>query len=200
MVTPDLPVDDDTAGAAVWAAAAIDAIDAAVGPSDPDVVVVGHSIAGLCLPVIADRRRIRRMVFLSALVPVPGEAFADRLAQHPEILPFVVRVADIGEEAAFSWESVRDTFYHDCPEAIARRAFGQLRTQSVTVFVERCPIDEWPPVATTSIVMRHDRVVSPQWSREVALGLPDTDLVELNGGHSPFFADPNSLSAVLEAL
>lgn len=200
VVAPDLPVDDEAAGADAWAAAAIKAIDAKVGPSDRDVIVVGHSIAGLCLPVIAARRQVRELVFLSALVPAPGRPFAEYLADHPEVLPFVTKVSEVGEAVGFSWESVRDAFYHDCPEALARSAFKNLRRQSIAIFLERCPVADWPDVPTTSIVMKHDRVVSPGWSRRVAQGLLNARVLELDGGHSPFFANPSALSARLMGI
>ena len=52
-IAPDLPVEDDAAGAHEWAQGVVDAIDTAVGAVDTDVVVVGHSLSGLCLPSIA---------------------------------------------------------------------------------------------------------------------------------------------------
>ena len=200
VVTPDLPVEDDEAGAEAWASTAIDAINSVVGTSDPDVVVVAHSIAGLCLPVVAGRRRIRRMAFLSALVPLPGRSFVDSLAEHPDILPFVATVNEVGEAIGFSWESIRDAFYHDCPEALARKAFRTLRRQSITVFVEQCPLTQWPEVPASSIVMTRDRVVDPAWSRGMARDLHGGSLIELDGGHSPFFANPRALCDVLTDL
>jgi len=77
VVVPDLPIDDDGADASAWAKVATEAIDSCIGHDDPDVVVVAHSISGLCVPLIAEHRTVRRMVFLSALIPTPGKPFAD---------------------------------------------------------------------------------------------------------------------------
>lgn len=200
VLTPDLPMDDDSAGAADWAVVVMDSIDAAVDPDDRDVVVVAHSISGLCLPVIAERRAIRRMVFLSALLPVPGLRFADYLATQPGMLPFSEHVAAVGEDIGFAWDSVHRAFYHDCIDTVSRRAHAELRRQSITAFLEPCPLIAWPDTDATVIVMRDDRVVSPEWSRRVASTLPRADLVELDGGHSPFLADPAALGAVLLRL
>jgi len=46
-------------------------------------------------------------------------------------------------------------------------------------------------------VMNQDRVVAPHWTRSMARRLPDADLIELDGGHSPFFADPQMLADTL---
>ena len=197
VVAPDLPMDDDAADAAAWADAAVAAIDRCVGADDSDVVVVAHSISGLCLPLVAERRTIRRMVFLSALIPVPGETFADCVAENPDILPFSAQVTQVGTEIGFGWEAVHRAFYHDCPEHLARQAFEELRTQSIIAFIEPCPLRQWPAIPTTVIVMNQDRVVAPHWTRSMARRLPDADLIELDGGHSPFFADPQMLADTL---
>src|SRR5881227_3996405 len=60
---PDLPFDDPN-GASEWA----DAVIATIPPDAGSTVVVGHSLGGLCLPVIATRRAVDRLVFLGAMV------------------------------------------------------------------------------------------------------------------------------------
>lgn len=89
VVAPDLPVDDDAAGAMEWARVVVAAIDRVANDVEQeDVVVVGHSISGLCLPVVAALRPVRRMVFVAALVPVPGETFAAEFAANPRAVSF----------------------------------------------------------------------------------------------------------------
>jgi pimeloyl-ACP methyl ester carboxylesterase len=197
VVAPDLPIDDDGADASSWAKTAVVAIDSCIGPDDPDVVVVAHSISGLCLPLIAECRTVSRMVFLSALIPTPGQPFADCVAEDPDILPFSAQVAKVGTEIGFGWEALHRAFYHDCPEHLARRAFEELRAQSITPFIEPSPLRRWPATPTTVIVMNQDRVVAPHWTRSMARRLPAADLVELDGGHSPFYADPETLANTL---
>ena len=53
-VAMDLPCDDPTAGCARYAEVA----DAALPPAD-DLVLVGHSLGGLTIPVLAARRPVR---------------------------------------------------------------------------------------------------------------------------------------------
>lgn len=93
-----------------------------------------------------------------------------------------------------------ESFLSRLPRYLARQAFDELRTQSITAFIEPCPLRRWPAVPTTIIVMKDDRVVAPYWSRRMARVLPDTDLVELDGGHSPFYANPEMLGATLERI
>jgi hypothetical protein len=101
--------------------------------------------------------------------------------------------------SGLSWEAARAGFYADCDEAVARRAYERLRHTPLVVFTERCPIDTWPDVPSTSIVMRDDRAVGPDWSRRTAARV-GADLIELDGSHSPFYSRPRELADVLVAL
>ncbi len=201
VVAPDLPVDDDSAGALEWAQVAIDAIQR-IGraSSSEDVVVVAHSIAGLCAPVIATHYPVDQLVFVGGVLPVPGQSFVEHLAANPDAITFPEPQAQGTGPFGLSWEAVRAGFYHDCPESLARPAFDELRHQSFTVFTERCPIDRWPETPSTYVLMRDDRAVGESWARRNAVGRIGARLVELDGGHSPFFARPAELSAVLLRL
>lgn len=205
VVAPDLPVDDDFAGALEWARVAIGAIEGArVGAASPDivddVVVVAHSLSGLCAPVIATLRPVRRMVFVGGLLPVPGQSFADHLAANPDAISFPEPQEHGGGPFGLSWEAVREGFYHDCPEALGRKALNELRHQSFTVFIERCPIDRWPDTPSDYVLMRDDRAVGESWARRNAVDRIGARVIELDGGHSPFFARPAELSALLLRL
>jgi pimeloyl-ACP methyl ester carboxylesterase len=196
-VAPDLPVDDEDAGATAWAQTAIDAIGD--GVDRDDVVVVGHSISGLCLPVLAALRPVRRMVFVGGLLPVPGQTFADHLAVNPDAISFPVPASDGTGPFGLTWESVREGFYHDCPELQARLIFQQLRHQAFRVLLEPCPIGSWPDTPSTYVLMRDDRAVSGAWARRNAVERIEAQLIELDGGHSPFLARPIALADALIA-
>jgi len=61
-VAMDLPTDDPQAGAERYAAIVVRALDS----FDEDVVLVGHSLAGLTIPVVASLRPVRHLVYLCA--------------------------------------------------------------------------------------------------------------------------------------
>jgi pimeloyl-ACP methyl ester carboxylesterase len=199
-VAPDLPFDDESAGATEWARTVVDAIESAGGRDTDDAVVVGHSLGGMCVPVVASMRPVRRMVFLGAMVPVPGRVYAEYLAENADALAFDASVGGTPGPSGLSWEAARHGFYQDLDEATARRAFERLRPLSLTVFTETCPIDRWPDVPSTYILMTEDRAVGQDWSRRVAREGIDADLIELAGGHSPFYSRPAELADVLAKL
>ena len=65
------------------------------------------------------------------------------------------------------------------------------------MFSEACPLDRWPDIPSTYVVMTDDRSVNPAWSRRIANGRLGATLVELPGGHSPFYSCPDELVDVL---
>jgi pimeloyl-ACP methyl ester carboxylesterase len=197
-VAPDLPFEDTSAGAEVWATTVVEALEHA-GAGD-DVVVVGHSMAGMAVPVIASMRPVRRMVFLGAMVPVPGRVYGEYLIEEPDAVTFDISGGGEESPSGIPWEAARDGFYNDCTETVARHAWERLRPMAITVFTEQCPIDEWPDVPSTYIVMTDDRAVGPDWSRRVARERLHADLIELPGSHSPFLSRPADLADVLAEL
>lgn len=197
VITPDVPMDRQGAGAREWAAAVGTAIDEDVRPrSTDDTVIVGHSIAGLCVPVVASMRAVRHMVFVGALLPVPGMTFSEHLRTNPDAITFPAFDAGGTGPFGLTWDSVRDGFYHDCPSGIAREAFEQMRSQDFTVFLERCPLTSWPDVLSSYIVMADDRAVDGNWSRRNAARV-GARVLELGGGHSPFYSRPAELATLI---
>jgi Alpha/beta hydrolase family len=197
----DLPCEDRAAGATRYA----EVVDRAIGPAS-DLVVVGHSLAGLTIPLVADRRPVRRLVYLCALVPEPGRRLVDQLAANPEIYHAVLRAhpGRITDPDGTVWfrdaAAARDVFYQDCAPEDVSWAFARLRPQAAAPRRETCPLATWPPVETTYILCREDRAVSPDWSRRVAKERLGIEPIELDGSHSPFLSCPSALAALLDRV
>ncbi|MDT5282482.1 MAG: hypothetical protein QOJ20_3677, partial [Mycobacterium sp.] len=59
---------------------------------------------------------------------------------------------------------------------------------------------KFPTVKTTYVVCSDDRMLRPEWSRRTARERIDAELIELPGGHSPFYSRPAVLADVLLGL
>jgi pimeloyl-ACP methyl ester carboxylesterase len=185
-VAMDLPCDDDAAGAEAYADIVIDAL---AGVPEP-VVLVGHSLGGLTLPLVATHRPTQRMIFLCAMLPVPGKSFRDQQAAEPILFPY---------QGGF--DGLRDRFFHTCTPADADAAMTRLRRQSVTPFVETTPLADWPEVASNYVLCTADRACRPDWSRRAARERLGIDAVELAGSdHSPFLGRPAELTEIVVRL
>ena len=199
MIAPDMPMDNQACGAADWADVVLDAVG---DPPAEDLVVVGHSLAGLTLPIVAARLRPRRMVFLCANVPTPGVVFEAYVAAHPDaiIVPWERIEEDEAGRIVVPWELAREMYYADCDEALAREAYEHVVPTATTGFKERCPLDAWPDVPATYILCTEDRVLGPSWAREISRERFGQPAIELPGSHSPFLSRPAPLAGVLDEL
>jgi pimeloyl-ACP methyl ester carboxylesterase len=116
----DLPIEDVTIDASGYAREIAAAI-AELGREPP--VVVGHSMAGIALPLVPAITPVRRVVFVAALIPEPGQRMAD-IQGREEVLGDTRAVARDARGRSFwtSAEAAIEILYHDCEPAVARPA------------------------------------------------------------------------------
>src|SRR5580698_5858062 len=62
----------------------IDALTQKIGPAS-QAVLIGHSIAGLVLPILGDRLEVASEIYVAAFTPSTGQSFLDRLFLGEEI-------------------------------------------------------------------------------------------------------------------
>ena len=196
VVAPDLPSEDPAATFITYA----DAVEDALAGED-DVVLVGHSLAGQTVPLVAARRPVSRIVYLCAVVPIPGRSFNEQTTREPAtfVRGYNAGLSEDGEGRT-RWtdeELARRTFFADCDGRDARWAFERLRGQSRAPYGVPCPLGAFPDAPRTYVVCAEDRIVNPEWSRRVARGRLGAELVELPGSHSPFLSRPVALAEVL---
>jgi pimeloyl-ACP methyl ester carboxylesterase len=190
-VAMDLPIDDPTATVSTYADVVIDAL----GDAD-DVVLVGHSLGGLTIPVVAARRPVSAMVFLCPVVPsFNGSPWADA---PPMEVPGLFDELVSDDSGGVRWPNVaaaQRAFYHDCTRGDAAWAFTRLRTQnSRSLFASPYPLTEWPPGKRIGVIGVDDRAVTPEHARFTIRERLGVTPIELPGAHSPFLARPAELA------
>jgi pimeloyl-ACP methyl ester carboxylesterase len=196
VLTVDLPCEDPAAGASEYADAALDAFSGA----PEDLVLVGHSLGGLTIPVVAARRPVGRMIFLCAMVPRPGRIYDDVLRDEPDmVMSGPAGGAYVDADGATRWhpESAAASFFADCPPALAAWAAARLRGQHWKITSEVTPIRAWPEVPCQVIIGSRDLVINPTWSRRVTPVVLGVNPIELDCGHSPFLSAPSLLAEVI---
>ena len=182
-------MDDPAAGAADWANVIVEAIGDA-GDRD-DVILVGHSLAGLAVPIVAAMVPLRRMVFLCANVPVPGILDEQYLGEHPDAVIIPPLTFDAQGRLTVPWPVARELFYGDCDEALAQAAYERLVPSAALIANrEPCPLDAWPEVPSDYILCAENRIIGPSWSRRVSAERLGGPAIELPGGHCPFWSRP----------
>lgn len=199
VIAVDLPGDDPAATFETYADEAVRAL----ADEREELVLVGHSLGGMTIPLVAVRRPVRRLIYLGAFVPVPGRSFAEQLADEPDtVLPDCrAGLGERDEQGRSRWidEAVAQrVLYGDCDEHDAHAAFQRLRPQAQSPYGVRCGLDRLPSAPSTYVVCTEDRIVNPQRSRRVARDRVAAELVEIPGSHSPFLSRPAELAGVLD--
>ena len=176
-VAVDLPSEDDSAGWSEYADTVVQAVD-----DRNDVVVVGHSLGGFTAPLVCARAPVKLLVLVAAMIPSPGELFADWWTN-----------------AGYEESGDDDVFYHDVPLELAAEARRRERKEASKALREPWPLDAWPDTPTRYLLCRDDRMFPAAWARRHArerLGLePD----EMDGGHYVGLSRPRELADRLAA-
>jgi pimeloyl-ACP methyl ester carboxylesterase len=200
VVAMDLPCEDPTASFDTYA----DVVCAALDGRDDDVVLVGHSVGGNTVPLVAARRPVRHLVYLCALVPEIGRSLVDQWGDEPDMLtqpwPKWVRHDAQGRAAWVDLDLARTLLYADCDEPTAEAALNRLRPEGRYKLTVPSPLAEFPAVECTSIICSEDQMVGPAWSKRVARDRLGAKVIELPGSHSPFLSRPSALAEVLLRL
>lgn len=179
----DLPC-EDPAGLDAYADTAISAIG-----DRPDVVLVAHSLGGLTAPVVASRRPVEAIVFVTAMVALPGETGG-------------AWWGNVGHEAAFEGQELPDdadetVYLNDTPPEVVA-SFDPPRDQTGEVMEDPSPLTGWPDVPTTFLVCRDDHFFPAAWMTEVVRTRLGIEPVAIPGDHCPYWSQPAALAAAIE--
>ena len=176
-VAVDLPCEDESAGWAEYVDVVVDALG-----ERSDVVVVGHSLGGFTAPIVCERIAADMLGLVAAMIPAPGELFADWWA-------------NVGyEETGYD-----DAFYHDVSPELVEEARRRERDEASTALREPWPLAAWPATPTTYLLCRDDRMFAAAWARRHAQERLGIDADEIDGGHYVSISRPRELAERLDA-
>jgi pimeloyl-ACP methyl ester carboxylesterase len=194
---PDLPCEDLEAGVSAYADVVVDYCRDA---SD-DAVLIGHSLGGLTIPVVAERRSVSHLVFLASAVPDIGRSFVDQIQNDGAVAStFGENTYDDLGRLVFSADQAMNAFYLDCSSEVAAEAIHHLRPQSFLPVTEVTPMTKWPEVPITFVHGQGDRAISLEYEMNAARERCGASVMQIPGGHSPFLARPAALAKLLVGL
>ncbi|CUU56030.1 Lysophospholipase, alpha-beta hydrolase superfamily [Parafrankia irregularis] len=193
VVAVDLPGGDPGAALPEYAAVVEAAIGATV-EGRPDVVLVAQSLGGFTAPLVAELVPVRAIVFVNAMIPVPGEtpgAWWDSTGQ-PQAC------ATAAERGGYSPEFDLETYFlHDLSEDDAAAISADPRPEDDVVFGSACAFGGWPPVLIRVVAGADDRFFPVEFQRQVARVRLGIDADVLPGGHLLALSQPEALARYL---
>lgn len=115
----NLPGDTPEASATRYA----DLIAQSIPVGRDDAIVVAHSASGLFLPLVAEKRRVHRLVFLAAVIPQVGKSFYDQINENKGML----NPDWVGKDPMKDPQVAREFLFHDCSPEVTEWALTTLR-------------------------------------------------------------------------
>jgi pimeloyl-ACP methyl ester carboxylesterase len=176
VIAPDLPTEDESKDLTDWASTVVAAL-----PSTSDVVVVGHSFGGFVAPLVAARINASALVFVTAMLPRPGEA-----------------PGDWWQNTGYADSGFEDQFWHDVPAHLAEESQKRERDMSETSMAKPWPLEALPALPTHFVLCTEDRFLTPEFMRKVVTDRLGVEPEELAAGHCAQLSKPNELAELLE--
>lgn len=192
------PGDPDTASIAGSVASVAQQVEDA---GLQDVVLVGHSMAGIVLPGVATQlgaQRVRHLVFVACCVPPQGRSVIDTLSGPLRLM--AARAARKGEVTKPMARWLATTFFCN----------GMSAHQKDLVLRQLCPEGPGPTaepvdrsglpdeIPRTWVLPTRDRSLSPKQQRGFIENLGGVrDVVEIDTCHDIMVSEPSALAEVL---
>ena len=183
-----------------YVAATIRHIAAETGP----VVLVGHSMAGMIISQVAEYipTKIARLVYLCAYLPRNNQSVFDFPDPDSLLPPNLVLSAD-QRTATIQPAAIVPIFAADCPAAIQELVVARHRPEALAPFQGKVTLTEanFGQVLKCYIETLHDVGISTNLQRQMLLANGTVaDIAALDCGHSPHFAKPAELAALMDSI
>jgi pimeloyl-ACP methyl ester carboxylesterase len=173
-----------------------------------EVILVGHSLAGATLPLIASklRPRTRHMIFIAAPVLMPGEdAYSVLSFPQQQILRAIARAARFRQRPPSKIPAylVRTRFCNDMNADETAFVLSNVTPDSLALTLERASVTiaDVPDTPGTYVRLLRDAVLKP--SIQAALGARlgrDADVVDIDAGHDVMISRPVELAELINGV
>lgn len=170
-----------------------------------DVRLVGHSYGGMVISGVVDRlpERIKRLVYVNAFVPNPGESLNDMVPPHYVQL-FESIASSSGGAVTLPFPIWREAFINDADLDLATSAYQRLNPHPNKTFADKLPMKQ--PLAALQIgksyVNCREDTSMPQslgWHPRLSERLGLFRYVECSGSHEVWFTNPAAIAKAVVA-
>lgn len=166
-----------------------------------DLILVGHSMSGVIISKVAEEmpERVRRLVYLAAVVPKDGDALIDLLTKERQEM--LRKLEGKAKEIFGPLDVLRPNYFTDQDGAEKDFYLKQLTPQPPAAFFEKIRFKRFPniDIPKTYILGLKDKSLPPELTRGFAerLGVKP---MEIDGGHDMMVSRPEDVARVLLSL
>ncbi len=205
--TPELPGHgtDQSPVSGITLDSYVDTVSDEIAKAQGEVVLVGHSMAGVVISQVAERipERISCLLYASAYLLEDGEAIvkASEIAVDSLVGPNMVPAPD-WSTISIKAEALKEVFAADAPAEELNRLQSLARPEPAAPF--NTPIHvtsaRFGSVRRCYIRTAKDRAVTPLLQDAMLAKTPCAGVVTLDTSHTPFLAAPAEMAKTLISL
>jgi pimeloyl-ACP methyl ester carboxylesterase len=181
----DLPADDESAGLDDYAEIVVREIG-----QRTNIALVAQSLGAFTAAVVCERVSVARLIFVNAMIPVPGETAGDWWENTGATRARIAAAESTGYRPEFDLQTY---FLHDLPEEVLRTGPPHQRDETEIVFRQRCNFRRWPPIPIRVIASAGDRFFPLEFQKRVARARLKADAHIISGGHLVALSNPEGL-------
>jgi pimeloyl-ACP methyl ester carboxylesterase len=156
----------------------------------PNVILVAQSLGGFTAPLVLERAAVRRLIFVNAMIPLPGETAGAWWDNTQAVAARIAAARSGGYDTQFD---VPTYFLHDVPDSVLRDGPAP-REQADTVFGEACQFARWPQMPIRVIATADDRFFPPGFQARVARERLNRNVESVPGGHLVALSNPQGVA------
>jgi pimeloyl-ACP methyl ester carboxylesterase len=181
-------------------------VDEIVANELTDVTLVGHSLAGLTLPCVAEKvpDRLRRLIFVSCSVPGHGITLGEVLGDlGPNTREVADRLGDqlMDERGVLHPDLARAMFCNDMDEDQATSTIDRLVPECLGVLSEPADLTGLRhPIPRTYVRLTLDASIILDAQDKMIENLGSVDVLDLDAGHMAMISRPRDLAEVLNGI
>lgn len=169
---------------------------------DEPVMLVGHSLGGATISVVAERlpEQISGLVYLCALMQPSGSTPSDLHRHDPHsALIAAIEMAPDGSATTIRPDAAAELFYGDCRPHDVETAVSRLVPEPIgpAMSTIETTAARWGSVPRAYVRCSQDRAITPAEQDRMIAEVGADVVVELASSHSPFLSQPDALAAEL---
>ena len=188
-IAVELPGDDPDAGLPAYEEKVI----AKIG-SRKDVALVGMSLGGFTAALVAPKISLRTLVFLNAMIPVPGETPGAWWGNTKSTAARKQAAQEGGYGEKFELQTY---FLHDVPEEVLAGGADSARPEAEISFMDPATFQAWPDVPIHVVASTEDRFFPVSFQERVARERLNVGIDRIRGGHLVALSHPQELADLL---
>ncbi|MGF6856683.1 pimeloyl-ACP methyl ester carboxylesterase [Paraburkholderia sp. CI3] len=161
------------------------------------VVLVGHSWAGVVITEAGNNDKVKSLVYVAAFAPAEGESIADMTKDAPPPPYAKSLVPDEGGFLTLTPAAVATYFAQDLSPATARTLAATQGSWQSHCLQDKVTTAAWKTRPSWAVVARNDRMIPATFERAMAQKI-GAHVTEVDSSHVAMLAKPDAVAAVIE--